>query len=135
MGISPSELDVDRINSLDNVFTACQTVHTRFGKLQIWLEASPVQHTYMLRKARTNLSPNVMDGTIITLTTNTDIPLPDPSLLALHAACAKVAHMTQMTELVDQIAEDWECTAVLSEDGSSTDLLTRAFNTAVIVAH
>lgn len=69
-------------------------------------------------------------GTIITFSTDTGLPLPDPRFLALHAACARVLHTIAMTEVIDRIIEDWENTTVLAEDGSSAELLTYALSMA-----
>jgi hypothetical protein len=66
-------------------------------------------------------------GKVITFHTETQIPIPNPQYLALHAACAKVMHMTAMAKAVDEFLEDWEATPVLAEDGSSADLLAHAF--------
>ena len=48
---------------------------------------------------------------------------PDPLLLGLHAACARVAHMSGAAEFFDQIERDAEDTRVLAFDGSSAPLL------------
>lgn len=59
-------------------------------------------------------------------TTDPLIPLPDPTLLALHATCAKVAHLSGAGEYVDQVQRDLERSTVLAEDGGSSDVLFHA---------
>lgn len=55
---------------------------------------------------------------------NIDPPsLPSPSLLAIRAACSRVAHMSGAAEHVDQILRDLEDTPVMAEDGGSAHLL------------
>lgn len=55
---------------------------------------------------------------------NTELPaLPSPSLLAIRAACSRVAHMSGAAEQIDQILRDLEDTPVLAEDGGSAHLL------------
>jgi len=50
--------------------------------------------------------------------------LPDPALLALHAACACVAHMSGAAEVFDMMGlDDTEDIQVLAEDGSTGDVL------------
>ena len=49
--------------------------------------------------------------------------LPDPKLLGLHAACARVAHLSGAAKAFDQLESDVEETLVLSSDGSSARLL------------
>lgn len=53
---------------------------------------------------------------------NAPLP-PDPRLLALHAACARVAHMSGATGFIDQVEQDMEETKVLAYDGSFAPLL------------
>ena len=66
---------------------------------------------------------------------NLDARLPNPKLLALHAACARVAHMSGAAktfdelecdvedEAFDELERDVEETRVLAFDGSSACLL------------
>jgi len=49
--------------------------------------------------------------------------VPDPKLLALHAACARVAHMSGAAEAFDEFERDIEDTRVLAFDVSSARLL------------
>ena len=51
------------------------------------------------------------------------VPPPDPKLLALHATCARVAHMSGAAEFFDKLERDVEETEVLAFDGSSAHLL------------
>jgi hypothetical protein len=52
-----------------------------------------------------------------------EMPVPNPSYLRLHAACAKIAHMSGMGELMDHWENELEETGVLASDGSSMPLL------------
>ena len=54
---------------------------------------------------------------------NPDARLPNPKLLALHAACARVAHMSGAAEAFDELERDVEETKVLAFDRSSARLL------------
>ncbi|KAJ7710972.1 hypothetical protein B0H17DRAFT_914470 [Mycena rosella] len=53
----------------------------------------------------------------------TKYPLPDPRLLALHAVCARVAHMSGAAEVLDEFDRDVEEMGVLAADGSSINTL------------
>jgi hypothetical protein len=79
------------------------------------------EHTYNIRRRypaiHSDLPPSV------TFTTNTDLDLPDRRYLALHAACAKVLHLSGAAEAIDSILRDLEDTKVLSQDGASAELL------------
>jgi hypothetical protein len=49
--------------------------------------------------------------------------LPHPDLIALHAACARVAYKPGAAEYFEMLERDAEETTVLASDGSSTSLL------------
>lgn len=54
-----------------------------------------------------------------------ELPLPDSRLLALHAVCVRVAHMSGAAEVLDDFDRDVKETLVLSQDGASANLLDR----------
>jgi len=62
-----------------------------------------------------------------------DAPPPDPHLLALHATCARVAHMSGAAEFLDQLQWDAEETKVLAFDGSSADLLSNLISPFAVI--
>ncbi|KAG8955561.1 hypothetical protein FRC04_007552 [Tulasnella sp. 424] len=62
----------------------------------------------------------------VTFIPRSDIPVPDPRYLALHAACAKVVHESGMAEILDNLLRELERTSVLSTDGSTAHLLRHA---------
>ncbi|OJT10848.1 hypothetical protein TRAPUB_12624 [Trametes pubescens] len=59
------------------------------------------------------------------------LPLPDPQILGLHAACCKVAHMSGTAEYIATATRDMEQIKVLAEDGGSADVLTYAMSRLV----
>jgi hypothetical protein len=67
---------------------------------------------------------------VITFLTDTDIPAPNPQFLTLHAACARVLHTAGLAKEAENLIEDWSETQVLSEGGSSVDLLAHALTMA-----
>jgi len=48
---------------------------------------------------------------------NSSLDLPSPKYLRLHAACAKVAHLSGASEAIDMIYRDLDETKVLAKDG------------------
>ena len=67
-----------------------------------------------------------VDGDRLSITFSSAVEgarLPNSQLLALHAACARVAHMCGATEAMDELQRDVEDTRVLAFDGSSARLL------------
>lgn len=63
------------------------------------------------------------------------LPLPDPRYLALHAACARVAHMSGAAEYIDRIFREMEETGVLANDGGSDALYHALVRCADIEGH
>ena len=55
-----------------------------------------------------------------------ELPLPSRDYLALHAACAKVAHCSGAAEYIDRMDTDLDETFVLAEDGTSAAVLDHA---------
>ena len=61
---------------------------------------------------------------VVTFTSSEEgLELPDPQLLSLHAACARVAHMSGAAEAFDKLEREVEDIEVLASDGSSAHLL------------
>ena len=69
---------------------------------------------------------------VIKFTTDnpTVLPVPSRDYLALHAACAKVAHLSGAAEYMNSVIWAMEETLVLSSDGSSAAVLEHAIWTA-----
>lgn len=61
------------------------------------------------------------------------VPPPDPDLLALHATCARVAHMSGAAEFFDRLQWDAEETKVLAFNGSSADLLSNLVSPYAVI--
>lgn len=80
------------------------------------------QRRYILSFGHLNTDP--LESVYITFTQPHEaLELPDPQLLGLHAACARVAHMLGATEAFKELERDIEETSVLNSDGSSAHLL------------
>lgn len=58
------------------------------------------------------------------------LPVPSREYLELHAACARVAHLSAAAEYMDSVIREMEETLVLSSDGASTAVLEHAIWTA-----
>jgi len=64
--------------------------------------------------------------TVVFTSRDKKLPLPDPRYLRIHAACAKVAHLSGAAEYIDGIFRDMDDTRVLATNGSSAELLSYA---------
>ncbi|KAF8266448.1 hypothetical protein EI94DRAFT_1830627 [Lactarius quietus] len=118
----------EKVHSLFNVMTMQHDVHDFFDRLMLWFEKTDTPNCY---NVRTTLSPRFFEPRQVTFTTPhpVKLPLPSPELLALHATCAQVAHLSGASEYIDRILEDMEETRVLAHDGTSSEVLHYALTT------
>ena len=63
----------------------------------------------------------------VTFTTSDPVlPLPSPQLLAVHAACAQVAHLSGARKYIDKHSKEMKEMKELAEDGTSSEVLHNA---------
>jgi len=116
------ELNGPNIHRLENILTMGIDLHTRFDSLLIWLEEDPITtNRYHVRGKDATFTSNL--PATVTFTTTTPFPLPDPRYLCIHAACAKIAHISGAGEYIDTIYKDIEDMRVMATDGSSVEAL------------
>ncbi|EPQ61155.1 hypothetical protein GLOTRDRAFT_109333 [Gloeophyllum trabeum ATCC 11539] len=96
-GYDVDKLNGPKVHSLYNVMTLQHDVHNRFDRLQLWLEETDMANCYRVTV-----------------------------LLALHAACAKVANLSGAAEYLDKLDLELETTDVLACDGGSAEVLNHA---------
>ncbi|KIJ55227.1 hypothetical protein M422DRAFT_23837 [Sphaerobolus stellatus SS14] len=120
------ELSGSKVHRLENVITMELNLRQRFHNLRIWFTPTDHLNQYKL-EAR---YPFLLTGysPLVTFTTSDErnLPVPNPAYLALHASCAKVAHLSGAAEYIDQVLSDMEEAGVLSADGASADVLEHA---------
>ncbi|EEB93647.1 hypothetical protein MPER_07664, partial [Moniliophthora perniciosa FA553] len=133
-GLVSKFMDAGGIHDLTNVLTLRKDLHSSFDNLDIWLERTQTLHEYKLCFANQMFLwayPNIKS--IVKFTTQNaqttvrgktvELPLPDSRLLSIHAACARVAHMSGAAEYLDKWERDLEDSTVLARDGSFVALL------------
>jgi len=54
------------------------------------------------------------------------LPVPSPTYLSIHAACAKVAHLSGAAECIDKFYRDMEDGMTLDPNGASAAMLEHA---------
>ena len=93
-------------------------------------------HSHELTVNRRQLAPQIILGLpqTVTFTARNNLPLPDPRYLALHAACANVAHLSGAGEYIDSVDRDIDAIRVLVKDGSSNTVLAKAMTRIWITA-
>lgn len=128
-----------RIELPENCMALTHEMHIRFDELHIYFEPKEgVPNTYTVRNALPVLPSMSMFPKDITFRSSTNVKLPDPNLLAIHRACARIAYATGAGESALQFFQDFEDGEVRA-DGSTalghlvTDRL--AFNQGVSQSH
>lgn len=135
-GISPEEFNGSGIHHLGNTMTLCVGLSGLFETLNIWLE--PIEGTenqYAIKKKSPVIGGGLPDTITLMSAFPDQLPLPDRRYLALHAACAKVIHMSGASDYINEILNKLEHAQVLSEDGSSVELLESLLSGASLLVH
>lgn len=112
-------LDGAGIHDPQNVLTLCSTLRARFHALKVWFTPVGFQllHLYLHYShlvSSIKIGPNrysvgyyIRNNRIpaeITFSSDTEIPLPDPSLLAIHSLAARVARLSGAAEWMELIS-------------------------------
>ncbi|KAJ3868832.1 hypothetical protein EV359DRAFT_60294 [Lentinula novae-zelandiae] len=133
-GVQFDKLNEGNIHSLWNVMTLVQPIHDSFDRLELWFEATGNVHEYFIKTTdETNRLLSELNGPITLTSSDSNVPLPDPNLLAFHAAACRVAYLSGATEYMEEILRDFERLNVLAEDGGSLAILEHAFFQAGLV--
>ncbi|RPD53568.1 hypothetical protein L226DRAFT_613839 [Lentinus tigrinus ALCF2SS1-7] len=134
------------LHSPKNAFILSHDAHAQFNKLDLYLtpvkdvqeqvipDTYNAEHAYgedYLRQIRLELKDKVtfrscsVDAKVI--------PAPDPKIIALHAACAKIAHMSGAAEYLRELYRDTDAIAVMTEPNAASEL-SRALKTLQTVS-
>ncbi|KAJ3782032.1 hypothetical protein GGU10DRAFT_276343, partial [Lentinula aff. detonsa] len=120
----------NKVHSLFNIMTLSHDAHDAFDRLELWLEATNQVNRYRVATASKFLVAGGLPEFIEFTSSHPKLPLPSPDLLALHAVCAKVAHLSGAGEYVEQLDRDVEELCVLAADGQSFQTLEYALTRA-----
>ncbi|KAF8483126.1 hypothetical protein JB92DRAFT_2763245 [Gautieria morchelliformis] len=111
--VAPDELNGSHIHRLENIITMDIAMHDLFDTLLL-----------RIPQFITLTSPDV-----------TNLPVPSPRYLRLHASCCCIIHLSGAGEYIDKIFRDMNEGLVLAADGSSADALAFALEEAIISVH
>ncbi|KAI3621390.1 hypothetical protein WG66_000044 [Moniliophthora roreri] len=109
-----------------NLLTMSAVWHAQFDKLHLWLEGTSTPNEYdicVAKEAWWNGYPKHSRRVLFVsrpfeIGSETRIvPLPDPQILAIHATCARVAHMSGAAKYMDEYDRELDDSTVLAADG------------------
>lgn len=99
----------DNVHDLRNVFIATKELHGLFDGMYICLEARAEANMYMLKQVvGGTLDHQLIDKILDMNSPYPNIPAVSPEFLALHRACAIVAHLSGAGELLEKEERDRE---------------------------
>ncbi|KAF8965403.1 hypothetical protein BDZ97DRAFT_1998394, partial [Flammula alnicola] len=118
-----TELNGSDIHRLENVMTVVPEFHTRFDELSVWFKE---EDKYKLEGAWLHDLRDYPEYVTFTTTDPVQIPVPSPTYLAIHATCAKVAHLSGAAECIDKLYRDMDDGKTLDPNGASAGTLEHA---------
>jgi len=120
------------VHSLTNVITMAHDIHDYFDRMQLYFEATNLPNRYEMKTIKSN-KPHPNKGQFVIFSTNDPqhLPVPAHELLALHATCCKVANLSGASEHIEKMYRDAEDIGVMSQDGTSGDVLNYALLSAL----
>ncbi|CAE6460738.1 hypothetical protein ACGC1H_005326 [Rhizoctonia solani] len=121
-GIPSEQVNGPGIHHLRNILTLRSDIHNVFDQLLLWLDPVEGQaNTYNVRRKFPTLCyPEVPP--IVSFSPDSGLPTPDPQYLALHAACARVVHLSGAAEAIDSYLRNAQRKKVLSHDALPADI-------------
>ncbi|KAI6028991.1 hypothetical protein EDC04DRAFT_2572705 [Pisolithus marmoratus] len=120
------ELNDPNIHRLENIITM-EPLHNKFERLQD-LTSQGRPNEYRLEAIYDFFTVRYPKYVTFSTPEPKKLPLPSPTYLAIHAACAKVAHLSGAAQYIADIFRHMEDILVLAGDGGSAELL----HTAII---
>ena len=113
----PDEINGPKVHRLENVMALVSGFRMHFDELRVWFVAT-VRST-----------PPILYGypEFVTFTTldQDNLPVPSPTYLAIHAACAKLVHLSGAAECIAKLYRDME-SRTLHPDGAAASMLEHA---------
>jgi hypothetical protein len=124
------------IHTLENVVTLTLNFRFFFEVLEVWFEAivsgvriftprteglqGDQDNTYAIRARKDGILRNCRDSPITLTSHHPDLPPPNRTFLAIHAACCRIADLSGATEYIQNRVDDMENIVVLDKGESST---------------
>ncbi|TDL24412.1 hypothetical protein BD410DRAFT_766854 [Rickenella mellea] len=128
----PKTLKSLKVHHLENVMTLVLDFRSMFDNLDIWFVATNEENKYKLEAARDYCLHGYPEHVTFRTSDPVELPVPSPTYLDFHAACAKVANLSGAAEFIDRLdrAID-DITTTLDPNGASTETLEHALYQAL----
>ncbi|KAF8905958.1 hypothetical protein CPB84DRAFT_1813942 [Gymnopilus junonius] len=114
----PDDLNGSKVHRLENVMTVVHGFHMDFDTLKVWFLATTEKEKYKLEAADSYVLRDYPEYVTFSTPDPVNLPVPSPAYLAIHAACAKVAHLSGAPNMDDS--------TTLDPNGASAETLEHA---------
>ncbi|KAF8503360.1 hypothetical protein F5888DRAFT_1661404 [Russula emetica] len=121
----PEKLVGNGVHTLENVMTLDTSFRFMFEVLVIWFEATVSELGIFTPRTQTRhegILLSCRDNPITLTSQHLDLPLPNRTFLAIHAACCRIADLSGATDYIEKTLDDMEDIGVLAKGGSSTQI-------------
>ncbi|KAF8968556.1 hypothetical protein BDZ97DRAFT_1799021 [Flammula alnicola] len=122
----PEDLNGSKVHRLENVMTLVLGFHVDFDQLKVWFVATEETNKYKLEATEAYILRGYPEYVTFTTPDQVKLPVPSPIYLAIHAACAKIAHLSGAAECIDKFYQDMEDSTTLNPNGASAGTLEHA---------
>ncbi|TFK32193.1 hypothetical protein BDQ12DRAFT_692868 [Crucibulum laeve] len=122
----PTELNGSGIHRLPNVMTMEADFHNFFDRFYVWFVPTKEKNKYKLESSSEFVLHQYPTHVTFTTSDPIKLPVPSPTYLAMHAACAKIAHLSGAAEYTNKFYRDMEDSTTLDADGASAHMLEHA---------
>lgn len=110
----PDDLIGTKIHRLENVMTLDPGFHWKFDQLKVWFVATDEPNKYKLNASDDLQLRGYKEYITFTTPNPENLPVPSSDYLAIHAACARGAHLSGAAEYIDEVYRDMEDTKTLN---------------------
>ena len=130
------KLDGNGIHTLENVMILSLSFRYMFEELLVWFEAivsglemftprteglqGDQDNTYAICAMEEGILRNCKDNPITLTSQHRDLPLPNPTFLAIHAACCRIAHLSGAIWYIQRALDDMKDVVDLAKGGLVT---------------
>ncbi|KAJ7250576.1 hypothetical protein C8J57DRAFT_1723364 [Mycena rebaudengoi] len=107
------ELLGENMHRLENILSLASEIHHKFDLLLLWFEPTENPNEYNVCLRRTLSRPTRYIGWMtmehvmkVTFPSTAELPAPSPHYLALHAACCRIAHLSDAADHYEKVERD-----------------------------
>ncbi|KDR73312.1 hypothetical protein GALMADRAFT_270137 [Galerina marginata CBS 339.88] len=122
----PDDLNGSNVHRLENVMTVAPGFQLAFDQLKVWLVATNVENKYKLEATERFFLNGYPKFVTFKTPDPVKFPVPSAVYLSIHAACAKITHLSGAGACIDEFYRDMYDSTTLDPNGASAEMLEHA---------